>query len=110
MCNLYNCNVQLKIPEPVCRDCQAGLRSHTRGQGTGLPPPAGVRSPAAWQCSISVGVNGLCLTFSVRPCNQISSSFKIGTNYIYIYNTENRIHKTEMTVLLLVLYIHVMEL
>ena len=42
--------------------------------GTGLPPPAGVRSPAAWQCSISVGVHGLCLTFSVRPCNRISSS------------------------------------
>ena len=52
-------------PGPVCRERQAGPRSHTRGQGTGLPPPAGVRSPAAWQCSISVGVNGLCLTFNM---------------------------------------------
>ena len=74
-------------PGPVCRDRQAGLRCHTRDQGTGLPPPAGVRSPAAWQCSISVhvGVNGLCLTFSVKPCDRISSSFKIGTNYMYYY-------------------------
>ena len=34
--------------------------------------------------STSVGVNGLCLTFSGRPCNRISLSFKIGTNYMYI--------------------------
>ena len=53
------------INGPVCRDRQAGPRSHTRGQGTGLPPPVGVRSPAAWKCSISVWVNGLCLTFNV---------------------------------------------
>ena len=44
-----------------------------------------VRSPAVWQCRISVGVNGLCLTSSVRPCDRISSSFKIGTYYRYIH-------------------------
>ena len=82
---LYTNTEQLYIsPGTFRRDCQAGPHSHTRGQGTGPPPPAGVRSPAVWQCRISVGVNGLCLTFSVRPCDQISSSFKIGTNYIII--------------------------
>ena len=52
---------------------------------TGLPPPAGVRSPSAWQCRISIGVNGLCLTFSVRPCDRISSSIKIVNTLMYIY-------------------------